>query len=319
MQRRLTLRQIEGFKAVMECGTISNAALLLRVSQPAMSKLIVQLEIDTGLKLFDRLKGRLMPTDRGRRFHEEIDRIFAGVRQLEDAVDVIRREEQRQLTVGVMPALSGAFIQQTTMRFLKDWPKVFCSIQSYSSDRITDWLVTRKLDVGLVDNFVENPCVIAEPLMQRPLVCIMPRGHPLTANNVIRPKDLHQMPFVAFNSTRIKGRPVATILEAQKVKPNMVLVANIVPTICEFVAAGLGVSLTHPLFVSGFEHRLVVRRFEPKILAQFHICRSRESRNEKLIDAFVQDARDIAEYLYQSILSEPGILLAAQAFGSGEA
>jgi len=127
------------------------------------------------------------------------------------------------------------------------------------------------------------------------------------------------MPFVAFNSTRIKGRPVATILEAQKVKPNMVLVANIVPTICEFVAAGLGVSLTHPLFVSGFEHRLVVRRFEPKILAQFHICRSRESRNEKLIDAFVQDARDIAEYLYQSILSEPGILLAAQAFGSGEA
>jgi DNA-binding transcriptional LysR family regulator len=61
MARRINLRQVEAFKAVIEYGTVSRAAEMLNVSQPAMSKLIAHLEEDTGLRLFDRLKGRLAP------------------------------------------------------------------------------------------------------------------------------------------------------------------------------------------------------------------------------------------------------------------
>src|SRR4051812_8483162 len=62
MRRHLNLRQIEAFRAVIENGTVSRAAEMLHISQPAMSKLIAHLEADTGLKLFDRVKGRLAPT-----------------------------------------------------------------------------------------------------------------------------------------------------------------------------------------------------------------------------------------------------------------
>ena len=97
MPRRITLRQVEAFKAVIEHGTVSRAAEIMHVSQPAMSKLIAHLEEDTGLTLFDRLKGRLAPTQRGMRLYEEIDRIFAGLRQVENAIDTIRRDQQRRL------------------------------------------------------------------------------------------------------------------------------------------------------------------------------------------------------------------------------
>lgn len=80
MVRRLNLRQVEAFKAVIEYGTVSRAAEMMNVSQPAMSKLIAHLEEDTALRLFDRVKGRLVATRRGMRLYEEIDRIFAGVR-----------------------------------------------------------------------------------------------------------------------------------------------------------------------------------------------------------------------------------------------
>jgi len=156
MLRHLNLRQIEAFKAVIENGTVSRAALVLSISQPAMSKLIAHFEADTGLKLFDREKGRLAPTDHGMRLYEEIDRIFAGVRQVENAAEAIRREERGQLAVGVMPALSGTFIQRATMGFLKDRPNVFCSVQSLSSHRIADWLATRKLDVGLASARIDR-------------------------------------------------------------------------------------------------------------------------------------------------------------------
>src|SRR5437868_1521109 len=137
MPRQINLRQIEAFKAVIENGTVSRAAELLNVSQPAMSKLIAHLEFDTGLKLFDRVKGRLAPTAHAMRLYDEVGRIFAGVRQVENAVDAIRREEQGRLAVGVMPALSGSFIQQATMGFLKHHSKVFCSVHSLT----TQWIV----------------------------------------------------------------------------------------------------------------------------------------------------------------------------------
>lgn len=303
MPRQLNLRQIEAFKAVIESGTISHAAHILNISQPAMSKLIAHLEADTGLKLFDRVKGRLAPTERGMRLYEEIDRIFAGVRQVENAVDLVRREQQGQLLVGVMPALSGAFIQQAAMNFLKGRSNVFCSVQSRSSQWIADWLVTRKLDVGLISSRIENPYIATEPLMENPLVCIMPTGHPLARKKVIRPDDLDGTPFISFDPESFTAQRIMPVLEAHHARPKIVLVANVSPTLCEFVAAGLGVSLVHPLMASGMQNRLAVRRFMPAIPLDFQLCRIRDTRNAGLVDAFVQETRATAKRISRDMLT----------------
>jgi DNA-binding transcriptional LysR family regulator len=304
MQRRLTLRQVEAFKAVIENGSISAAAHMVHISQPAMSKLIAHFESDTGLRLFDRMKGRLAPTECGMRLYERIDRIFAGVRQIESAVEAMRREEQGQLAIGVMPALAGSFIQRATSSFLKDNPKVFCSVRSLSSERIVDWLVTRKIDIGLVSARIDNPLVTLEPLMEQPLVCIMAPDHPFAALSQIKPQDLDQVPFVTFVPDTYAGRLIESVLDDHGVKPQIVLVANVAPTLCEFVAAGLGVSLLHPFTLSGLEHRLAVRRFEPEILYSFKLCRSADSRNAKLVEAFAQEVRATAAQISRSMLGK---------------
>lgn len=301
MPRHLTLKQIEAFKAVIENGSISSAARVVHISQPAMSKLIAHLEADTSLRLFDRLKGRLAPTECGMRLYEEINRIFAGVRQIENAAEAIRREEQGRLTIGVLPALAGSFIQRATTNFLKKRPNVFCSVQSLSSQWIVDWVVARKLDVGLVGSSIDNPYVTLEPLMEHPMVCIMPLQHSLVVKRQIECRDLQEVPFVTFNPDSYAGHHVEEMFEANGVSPRTVLVANITPTVCEFVAAGLGVSLVHPLSVTGLEDRLVVRRFKPDLPLNFQLCRLADSRNAQLIDAFAQEVRATAEHISRSI------------------
>jgi DNA-binding transcriptional LysR family regulator len=304
VRRRLNIRQIEAFKAVMENGTVSRAALLLNISQPAMSKLIAHLEADTGLKLFDRRKGRLAPNEFAARLYDEVDRIFAGVRQVENAVDAIHREAQGHLAIGVMPALAGPFIQRVMTCFHKDRPNVFCSVQSVSSQWIIDRSIARKLDLGLVSVCTENPYVIFESLMEHPLVCIMPLEHPLTAKSHLEPQDLDRIPFVSFNPDRHIGHCVEGIFETYKVKPQISLVVNVAPTLCEFVASGLGVSLVHPLMVCGLEHRLAVRRFEPEMPFDFKLFRSVETRNAQLVEAFAQDLRSTADQVFRSVLSK---------------
>src|SRR5579859_6921347 len=180
MLRAINLRQIETFKALIERGTVSRAAEAVAISQPAASKLLMHLESDTGLKLFHREKGRLTPTAQGLRLYEEIDRIFAGVRQVESAIAVVRRETQGRLIVGVLPALDGALIQRATMNFLKRNPKVYCSIQSSGSRSIAESVLARQCDVGIISSRVENPNIVTEPLLEHPLVCVMPIDHPLS-------------------------------------------------------------------------------------------------------------------------------------------
>jgi DNA-binding transcriptional LysR family regulator len=304
MPRPLTLRQVEAFKAVIENGSISAAAKMVHISQPAMSKLIAHFEADTGLRLFDRVKGRLAPTECGMRLYERIDRIFAGVRQIESAVEAIRREEQGQIAIGVMPALAGSFIQRATSDFLKTFPDVFCSVHSLSSERIVDWLVTRKLDVGVVSARIDNPLVTLEPLMERPLVCIMAPDHPFAAKAEIKPQDLDKIPFVTFPTDTYAGRLIDSVLEDHGVKPRIVLISNVAPTLCEFVAAGLGVSLLHPLTLSGLEDRLTVRRFEPEILYDFKLCRRADSKNGQFVEAFAQELRTTAGQISRSMLGK---------------
>lgn len=303
MPRHLNLRQIEAFKAVMENGTVSRGALMLNISQPAMSKLIAHLEADTGLTLFERVKGRLAPTEHALRLHDEVERIFTGVRQVENAVDAIRREEQGRLAVGVMPALAGSFIQRATMGFLTRHSNVFCAFESLRSQWIVDRLVARKLDVGLVSARIVNPYVTLESLMEHPLVCIMPLDHRLSAKSLIEPQDLDQMPFVSFNPDTFVGHRVEEMFEAYRVKAEVVLVGNIAPIVCEFVAAGLGVSLVHPLMVSGLEHRITVRPFEPDILFNFQLCSSAGTRNAQLVAAFADEVRATATEISNRMLN----------------
>jgi len=305
MQRPLTLRQIEAFKAVIENGTISRAAMVLNVSQPAMSKMIAHLEDDTGLKLFDRVKGRLAPTGRGMRLYEEIGRIFAGVRQVESAVDAIRREDRGQLTIGVLPALSGSVIQQVTMAFLQKFPSVYCSIHSLASEWVADGLVSRKLDVGLIGPRIDNPYIVSQPLIEQPIVCAMPLDHPLTAKEVIVPEDLHGTPFVSFGQGSQMDQCIAGIIADHRVAPRVAVVAVTAPTVLEFVAAGLGITLAHPLMMAGQRGRVAVRRFEPEIRYDFRICYNRESRNAHLVAAFVSETRQMVARLTQDLINGP--------------
>ena len=304
MRRRVNLRQVEVFKAVIEHGTVSSAADALNVSQPAMSKSLAQFEADCELRLFDRVKGRLAPTEQGMRLYAEIDRIFSGVQQVENAIDALHRQVQGRLLIGVMPGLSGAFVQRVVTAFLQVHPGTYCFIEARSSEWIMESLVGRRLDVGFLSQRMQNPFTESEQLAEHGVVCIMPVGHPLASQRVVVPTDLANFPYVSFGPETDLGHQIAGVLTSQGVNPTIALVTNIAPTVCEFVASGTGVSLVHPLMVSDFE-RIVVRPFEPKTMHGFLLSHGRASRNARLVDDFIKVARATASAMLEKVLAEP--------------
>ncbi|ACD20847.1 LysR substrate-binding domain-containing protein [Paraburkholderia phytofirmans] len=295
MRRQVNLRQVEAFKAVIERGTVSAAADALFVSQPAVSKLLANLEDDCDLKLFERVRGKLAPTRHGMRLYAEIDRVFSGLRQVEHAIASIHRDDQKQLTVGVLQALSGSFINRVVKSFLRIHPDVMITIHTRDSPFLAEWLSTQQIDVGLISSIVDNPYIERDTLIEHPLICVLPPGHHLCSKPVIDISDLNEEDFITFPESTLTRQRVDALFEQNAVRPRIVMQASTAPTICEAVAAGIGVSLVHPLFTDGVKERLVLRRFTPSTPFSFQLCRNRSSNNVQLVDDFLREAKRVSD------------------------
>ncbi|MDB6177707.1 LysR substrate-binding domain-containing protein [Paracoccus sp. Z330] len=293
--RQPTLRQIEVFKAVIETGTVSRAAETLHMSQPAASKLLSNLEADSGLELFERRRGLLVPTERGQRFYEEVDRIFTGLDQIGLAIDNLRNEERGRLTIGVLPALSGRFISSAIRSFSDVQPDVFISLHARSSSYLVDWMRSGKVDVCIVAGRVDDPHIRAEPLLNMPMVCMIPLDHPLTALDHLCVADLADAPLVAFMHSSYTRHQLERIFDAEDRRPRIVTEATTAQNVCELVAAGIGVGLVHPAYVETVEGRVAVRPFVPESYLDFQLCRLRHGRNRQLVTTFVDQVRATAD------------------------
>lgn len=293
--RTPTLRQIEALMAFVEAGTVSRAADALRISQPAASKLLISLEMDTELKLFERDGRRLTLTPQGMRLYEEIDRVFAGVHQIARAVEAIRQEERGRLLIGVMPALSGPLVRKAVAGFLERHPNVYVSVVERSSQFLSDWLIRRQLDVGIVATPPNESSVHSEQLSVQPLVCVTPREHRLAAKGSVTLQDLQNERFVAFSPNNLTRLQVDELFETNGVKPSIVLDATTARNVCEFVAAGAGVTIAHPLTIGdALRMQVCVLPLRPTIDTGFQLCRPRECRNLALVEAFGEEVKKAA-------------------------
>src|SRR3546814_13915584 len=134
----MNFRQIEAFRTVIACGTTTRAAEILRISQPAISRLLADLERTTKLKLFDRGKGRIRPTAEGLAFYDEVQRAFIGLERLSFAAENIRSFAAGSLRVASLPVLGHAFLPRVVAAFCRDFPGISVLLPIRSSEAGTD-------------------------------------------------------------------------------------------------------------------------------------------------------------------------------------
>src|SRR3954468_19993320 len=87
----IDIRLLDAFAAVMSAGSITGAARLLGRSQPAVTRLIQDLETNLGFELLHRNGPRITTTDRGLLFHDEVERLLVGLKHIADRSKAIAR------------------------------------------------------------------------------------------------------------------------------------------------------------------------------------------------------------------------------------
>jgi DNA-binding transcriptional LysR family regulator len=262
----MDVRQIESFHTVMTYGTTARAAEVLGISQPAVSKAISALERSVGFKLFDREKGRLVPTAEGQIFFREVEVSFAGIAKLRSAAARIRDYGTGEIRLGCLSAFSTNLAPNAIARFVKRNPGVEVALVVASSSSVRDMVAAGQLDIAVTADEIDGTGVQAVPFAKVPAALAFPAGHPLATKPMIVPADLDGLPFIALAPEDTTRREAEAIFARFGIAPRIVVETAYSSTVCALVVAGLGCGIVDPVTASAhLEHGLVLKRFEPSL------------------------------------------------------
>lgn len=300
----MNLRQLDAFRAVMITASVTNAAEFLNVSQPAVSRLIADLERAIGFSLFVREKGSaLAPTPEAESFYQEVDRNFAGLDALKRAADDIRNFRSGQLRIASLPALAMGFLPSVIQKFHALHPSVTVQLQTRSSATVRQWVAAQQFDLGLARPG-EYPGVEAKLFANIPGVCVFPPGHRMTALDVVKPANFEDESFISLSTEDLSRARIDRVFEKAGVSRNIVVETQYAATICGLVLKGVGVSIINPITAMDFiERHLEARRFEPEIQFEYMLFLPKHKPLSRLTQSFLEileEARDEAMELTMS-------------------
>ncbi|MGB0914179.1 MAG: LysR substrate-binding domain-containing protein, partial [Phaeobacter italicus] len=243
MLNRLTHRQLEGFRAVIETGKVTTAAQALNTTQPSVSRMLSDLEHVAGFRLFERRGRQLIPTPEALALYEEVERSFVGMAEISRVIENIRDFRQGSLLIAGMPALALKFLPDAIAAFIKAEPGITVSLRARSSQAVLHHLSSQQFDLGFAALDMDHPAVTCRPIYTASMQAVLPVGHPLERKECLEPGDFHGQPFITLGAEISTRSETDVFLAAGGARPHIVAEAQLSASICELVACGAGLSI----------------------------------------------------------------------------
>jgi DNA-binding transcriptional LysR family regulator len=259
----LNPRQVEAFRAVMVTGSVKSAAATMHVTQPAVSRLIRDLQLTLKLALFDRRGNRLEPTAEAHHLFAEVERTFVGLSRISRFAEELRVRRAGSLRIAGMPAVTCGFLTRHIGRLVARRPEIAVTLHGLPSHLIADGVASGGYDFGIAEASVERHGLNVETLPAKALAAV-PEGDPLAQRDSLGPKDFEDRSFISLGPASLFRSRIDAALAG--VRRRQLIETQLTEIACVLVAEKAGVSLVDPFSASEFTGRGVAfRPFRPEI------------------------------------------------------
>ena len=254
----------------MRGASTRKAALLLHVTQPAISQSLKRLESQANMVLFRRIGGRLVPTPEAHALLAEVERVFIGMDAIEHRLRSLRDFGVNQLSISCYPAFGLGFMPRALQRLqakgnANAWPQV--SLQVLSSKDVRDRVAAGLSDFGLMADEMSLSGIEHSTFAQFPGVVVMPADHALARFKTIKPAQLAEVSFLALNPEDASRRRLEAAMAEQELSLRIAVQTPYAASVCELALRGLGVGLVNPITALDYADRgLVVRKFSADVM-----------------------------------------------------
>jgi DNA-binding transcriptional LysR family regulator len=262
----MNLRQLEVFRAVVQTGTTKGAAHVLNVSQPAVSTLIQHTEDQLGFVLFERVRGRLVPTEEALALFSESSPIFYLFESLQRKVEDLRQGREGSLRIAATPSMGNSIVPQAVHAFSAKRPGVRITVDIRDREAIFHHVARSVAEIGVLIEFQDHPNLSATPLHRGKFVCAVRHDHPLAEKDVIRVSDLRGVRIVRLERGTVLANLIDRAIQNLGEDLEWSIETRYCATACALVQSGEGVAIVDEYALRGSTYPgLVMKPLLPNI------------------------------------------------------
>ncbi|MBV8603385.1 MAG: LysR family transcriptional regulator [Pelomonas sp.] len=298
----MRLRHIEVFHAIMQAGTISGAAQLLHISQPAVTKVLQHCELQLGMQLFDRVRGKLYPTPEAERLFVEIDKLNRDLVAIRRLAANLKSGESELVRLVSTPTLAAVLIPPAMTRWSRAFPRGHCSLATNHTREIVSALLLGEADLALSLQDPRHPGIKAEAIASGAMTAICP---------VASPEGEGSGPLaVADIRSEVVGLagddPLATVVQNASVAQHVPIECRITVQTYQLaralVEAGVGMTVVDPFTAASADRaRVRLRPLVPSVPVNLYLLTAASSPLAQAARRLVKFVTDAARESLESL------------------
>jgi DNA-binding transcriptional LysR family regulator len=237
----MLLTQIEAFLTIAERRSVSEAAGVLYVTQPALTTRIKNLERELGVELFIRTPRGMRLTAEGRAFRSHAQRAVQSLAEGRQLLRELREGRVGELLVGAAPAISTYVLPLVLRRFQAAFPQVHLIVRTGHSEEILEMVLREQAHVGLVRE-LPHPATTSRPLYEDEIVLVVDPGHRFAQEPSILVRELAGERLILFDRTSSYFVLTSAFFREAGVVPRGVMELDNVDATKKMVEHGLGIA-----------------------------------------------------------------------------
>lgn len=250
MKKPMEIRQLEAFAAVMSTGSMTGAARLLARSQPAVTRLVHELQAAVGYPLLTRCGPRVTPTPEGFLFYEEVKHLLGSWRRLQWRASEIVHGAGEPLVLATTSAVAVGLLPQALRQVERDTGPTSVRLHTGSPERVVQSVMTGAAQLGAASLPLDHRGLQLLWIGQAPCVAVLAEDDPLAAARPLALSDLAGRRIITLsNPYRLRHRIDEALPRAGAA--NDTVETNSSVNALALVRSGLGVALLDPLTTHG--------------------------------------------------------------------
>lgn len=282
----MSLKKYEAFVRTVQLGSLTRAAESLGSTQSRISHILRDLEEEYGFALLERSRGGVKLTEAGEMILPRMQAILQKEQELNQLLEDIRSADAGSVRLGAFTSVAVHWLPGMIHAFQNAHPKAELEMFNGDYHDIEQWLNSGEIDLA----FVTLPApkgMRTIPLIDDPLVAVLPQGHRLAAMDRIPIGEFDKEPFISL--LQASDHDIHRALDKAGVRPDIKFTTKDDYAILAMVEQGLGVSIVPELLLRGHRENLVVRHLEPEATRTIALALP-EGEVLPVVEAFAQTA-----------------------------
>ncbi|HKI49982.1 MAG TPA: LysR family transcriptional regulator [Desulfobacteria bacterium] len=242
---RMNLNQLRSFFLAAREKSITKAAQSLYVTQPAVTMQIKSLESDLDLKLFTRYGKGFELTDAGRVLFGYAERIFEIVEEMEYVLKGHADLSHGSLVIGTTRSFARHLMPRLLSKFQEQYPGVKVYLKVGSSTKIAEGVLSYEYHLGVIGRIPFRSKLSVVPYSREEFCLVVPTSHPFAKKEKVDFSDLADEPIIIREDGSGSRYAILSVLSSHGVKPSVLLEADSVEFIKEYIIQGRGISFLY--------------------------------------------------------------------------